>query len=99
MFNELLNYGNIKLEDIHYKKQATIPLLIVSDKLDENKQNKLLKLFFKSYYNTNQEVEDFSCEFFAVTEFMFNNKIPLDLKYLNVKEIYKDIIEILKEGA
>lgn len=59
---------------------------------------KLNVLFHNSYYNTNQNTQDFALEFYYLIEALGAGHIPLALEYLAVDEIYDDILEILEKA-
>lgn len=71
-----------------------LPCLCVKNLLN-NKKYKLIKLFHESYYNTNQDTEEFATEFFSVMTKLLDGCIMLEVQYLSVDEIYEQIIEIL----
>lgn len=75
-------------KDLH----LDIEVLTASQKL------KLIDLFYYSYFNTNQDVEDFAPEFYNTLGKIMSNSIPLKLKSLDIDEdMYDNIKKILED--
>lgn len=57
----------------------------------------LISLFEESYYNTDLDATTYALEFIEVVETILESRLPIDAKYLDIKEIYICIETILNK--
>jgi hypothetical protein len=97
--SELLELGKKDLACIYVgeNQHKYISILKLNTDMSEKQKNKLLNLIVDGYFNTDIDIDDFSCEFYAVSYLILNRGcIPLELKYLAIEQLYKEIASIFK---
>lgn len=75
----------------HDKQHALRTTLTTKQKYE------LITLFFESYFNTDQEIEEFSTEFYLVVDAIYKEVVPLSADNLLVEGVYDKIIDILED--
>lgn len=88
----------MKANYVDLKKYGTITnnKLEVAKKLADKSIYDLILLYYDSYYNTDQDIDEFAAEFYKVVDNLRLSIIPLKLNKLSVSEICDEIIQILE---
>lgn len=70
---------------------------IVTIKRNLTKEQKILLIetFYKMYYNTDQDTEDFATEFYDIVGLISIGEVPVKLKFL--ADFQETIFELIKE--
>jgi hypothetical protein len=83
------------------------PMKVFFADLTSTEKNKLINAFFDMYYNTNQDEEDFTKEYFYLAKEISKGRVPYNLEFLSnefidtviekiprLEEYYKPFLEI-----
>lgn len=72
----------IELMDVNLPYKLNCKLVKI-DNLSNNAKVDLINLFFWLYINTGNDVQDFSSEYYFISNYIIDGYIPVELKYLS----------------